>query len=272
VPVSVEAAFGLDQPHLSPDGGWLAWSGEGDGKQSTFVAPTGEPSGREVCRDCRAFAFLSGASELLVSRGRRLTRLRVADGGERPVLDLGQEQPPDADVSADEHWVALSTGRPDGHLALRVFRLDAPPDSLEKGIPITDGVSWTSSPRWAPEGRLLYYLSDRDGFLCVWATPLDPRTKRPSGEPFPVLHAHRKHMEMLLLVKWLFEIAVSPDVGRRLRTIGPWPSPRAGGGARLRPRRRGSTRAASSPCLRAVPAAPRGASGRSSCRACRPRS
>jgi hypothetical protein len=197
------------RPCLSPDGRWLAWSQLVDKEFTTVVAPTGEPTGRAVCRDCAAVAFLSGAGELLVQRGRRLARIRLADGGETPVLDVGPEWLFDADVSTDEKWVALSTGRPDGHVALRVIRLDAPPNSLEMGTRIGDGTSWTGSPRWSSDGRLLYYLSDRDGFNCVWATPLDPRTKRPSGEPFAVLHAHRSDMSMMLPVKQAFSIDVA---------------------------------------------------------------
>jgi Tol biopolymer transport system component/predicted Ser/Thr protein kinase len=209
VPVSIPTQLINLRPCLSPDGRWLAWSRFVDKEFATFVAPTEEPTGRVVCRQCAGVAFLSGASELLVQRGLRLARIRLADGVETPVLDVGQEWLFDAGVSTDEKWVALSTGRPDGHVALRVVRLDAPPDSLEKGIEIADGTSWTGSPRWSPDGRLLYYLSDRDGFNCVWATPLDPRTNRPSGEPFPVLHAHRSDMTMLLPAKLAFSIDIA---------------------------------------------------------------
>jgi Tol biopolymer transport system component/predicted Ser/Thr protein kinase len=209
VPVSIPANLTNLYPRLSPDGRWLAWSRAVDKEFATFVAPTGEPTGREVCRKCASVAFLSGASELLVDRGRRLARIRLADGVETPVLDVGQEWLLAADVSADEKWVAVSTGRPDGRVALRVIRLDVPSDSPEKGTPITDGTSWTASPRWSPDGRLLYYLSDRDGFNCVWATPLDPRTKRPSGEAFPVLHAHRSNMNTTMPAKIAFSIVIS---------------------------------------------------------------
>jgi Tol biopolymer transport system component/predicted Ser/Thr protein kinase len=209
VPVSIPTQLINLRPCLSPNGQWLAWSRFVDKRITTVVAPTGEPTGREVCQDCAAVAFLSEASELLVQRGRRLARIRLADGVETPVLDVGQERLFAADVSADEKWVALSTGRPDGHVALHVIRLDTPPDSLEKGTLIADGTSWTASPRWSPDGRFLYYLSDRDGFNCVWATPLDPRTKGPSGEPFPVLHAHRSNMNMALPAKIAFSIAIS---------------------------------------------------------------
>jgi dipeptidyl aminopeptidase/acylaminoacyl peptidase len=44
--------------------------------------------------------------------------------------------------------------------------------------------------RWSPDGNLLYYLSKRDGFQCLWARRLDSQTKRPVASEFPVYHSH----------------------------------------------------------------------------------
>ncbi|MCP5112313.1 MAG: hypothetical protein GY953_15925, partial [bacterium] len=43
---------------------------------------------------------------------------------------------------------------------------------------------------WSPDGNLLYFLSDRDGWNCIWSQRLEPATKEPTGEAFPVYHAH----------------------------------------------------------------------------------
>jgi hypothetical protein len=37
---------------------------------------------------------------------------------------------------------------------------------------------------------LLYFLSDRDGFRCIWAQRLNPRTRHPEGPGFAVQHLH----------------------------------------------------------------------------------
>jgi hypothetical protein len=55
---------------------------------------------------------------------------------------------------------------------------------------VTDGSKLERDPAWSADGRFLYYLSERDGFRCIWARPLDPSTKRPSGEAFAVRHFH----------------------------------------------------------------------------------
>ncbi len=57
-------------------------------------------------------------------------------------------------------------------------------------ITVTDGSFWDDKPRWSPDGNLLYFVSYRDSFLCIWAIRLNPATKQPAGPPFPVYHSH----------------------------------------------------------------------------------
>jgi len=68
-------------------------------------------------------------------------------------------------------------------------------------IPITDGRFRDHPDHWSPGGNALYFLSDRDGYVCIWAERLDASTKRPSGAPVVVYHAHggsRSMTEMLV--------------------------------------------------------------------------
>jgi Tol biopolymer transport system component len=55
---------------------------------------------------------------------------------------------------------------------------------------ITAGDNENIEPAWSPDGKLLYFLSDRDGFRCIWAHALDAATKAPKGEAFAVQHFH----------------------------------------------------------------------------------
>lgn len=41
-------------------------------------------------------------------------------------------------------------------------------------------------PRWSPDGRILYFLSNRTGFFNVWGIRFDLDQGRPIGEPFRV--------------------------------------------------------------------------------------
>ena len=51
---------------------------------------------------------------------------------------------------------------------------------------ITDGAWFDDKPRWGPDGRILYFVSNRTGIANVWGRRFDDATGTPIGEPFPV--------------------------------------------------------------------------------------
>ena len=58
---------------------------------------------------------------------------------------------------------------------------------------------------------LLYFYSDRDGNLCVWAQRMDPRSKHPIGTPFAVKHFHeaRRSLKNVPLIE--LGMSLTPD-------------------------------------------------------------
>jgi dipeptidyl aminopeptidase/acylaminoacyl peptidase len=78
-------------------------------------------------------------------------------------------------------------------------------------IAIDHGGLWDDKPRWSPDGRLLYIVSDRDGHLCLWAQRLDGKSKRPLGNPFPIRHFHDSGFGMQNVGVGLLEIDVARD-------------------------------------------------------------
>jgi Tol biopolymer transport system component len=52
--------------------------------------------------------------------------------------------------------------------------------------PITEGVWFDDKPRWGPDGRVLFFVSNRTGVANVWGRRVDPASGRSIGEPFPV--------------------------------------------------------------------------------------
>ena len=51
---------------------------------------------------------------------------------------------------------------------------------------MTEGGWFDDKPRWGPDGRVLYFVSNRSGTPNVWGRRFDSATGGPVGEPFPV--------------------------------------------------------------------------------------
>lgn len=51
---------------------------------------------------------------------------------------------------------------------------------------ITDGTWFDDKPRWGPDGKILYFVSNRTGVANVWGRRFVSATGVASGEPFAV--------------------------------------------------------------------------------------
>jgi Tol biopolymer transport system component len=115
-----------------------------------------------------------------------------------------------ARMSPDGQWVTFN-GRPNPLAAARVFVASVRETRVigraEWVVVAEDG----DAPAWSPGGGLLYFWSNRDGSPCLWAQPLDPATKRPSGEPVSVQHFHSRGLSWKNLYLGAPDIAVARD-------------------------------------------------------------
>jgi Tol biopolymer transport system component/tRNA A-37 threonylcarbamoyl transferase component Bud32 len=53
-------------------------------------------------------------------------------------------------------------------------------------VAVTHDEPLDSNPIWAPDGRSLYFVSDRGGSLNLWQIPVDPGSGTPAGPPTPI--------------------------------------------------------------------------------------
>jgi len=93
--------------------------------------------------------------------------------------------------SPDDQWIAFhAVATKEATSQIWVVRRDRNvPVDRKDWIAITDGQSDDRMPVWSPNGGLIYFISERDGFRCVWARKLDV-SKKPVGDAFPVSHFH----------------------------------------------------------------------------------
>jgi Tol biopolymer transport system component len=209
VPVSLATAAVSLHTRLSGDGSLLAWSAPIDGQTVSLVAPTDNPVGRELCRECTVVDFFTDGEHVLVDRGPSLSRVRIADGAETPILEMGESRRLlDTDLSRDDRWLAVQIGEPDGSAPIYAVPLDEDPVAPKEWVRIPADGYWAGAPRWSTDGNTLYYLSDRDDFICVWGQHLHPDSRMPVGEPFPVAHAHASAMHRMPFGRgnWTLEV------------------------------------------------------------------
>jgi Tol biopolymer transport system component len=139
----------------------------------------------------------------------------VSSGGESSFLRKAGYELYQAKFSPDNRAVILigcDSHRPGMQCRIFVVPLnsDGSPEA-DKWIAIDHSSPWDDKPRWSPNGNLIYFVSDRDGHLCLWAQRLDRITKQPNGAPFPVWHFHTSRLAMINIGTAPLEIDVARD-------------------------------------------------------------
>jgi eukaryotic-like serine/threonine-protein kinase len=134
----------------------------------------------------------------------------VGSGEVHPFLRESSYSIWEPQFSPDDRWVAFAAlEHRDYDLFITPF-VDRGPVGSGSWLPVTRGPSTDRNPAWSTDGQLLYFLSDRDTFLCVWALRLD-RNKRPSGKAFPVIHFHSARRSPANVIQNQFRLSVSID-------------------------------------------------------------
>ena len=180
---------------ISPDGARVAYGADGN----VYASPVsgGEPKLLGE-RTGQPWSWSPDGTRLLCQSWRRsLVLLYTANGERRDILRHPEANLSDARFSPDGRWIALCTGSSRGPRRVWIvpFR-EGPAPSSSEWIAVTGESGANGYPCWSADGRTLYYLSQRDGFRCIWAQRLEGATRRPQGEPFCVRHFHQRRFSL----------------------------------------------------------------------------
>jgi len=195
----------FDSPKITPDGTKVAYAVSSPAWVIHVVSTAGG--------DDRVFknggpprAFSSDGSKLLFEAKTCspycVGVLDLAQGTTRELIKDSRLALYPESFSPDDQWIAFQARRVDNDstrtLYVAPFR-GGTVGGPENWIAVTDGNQMDREAKWSPDGGLLYFLSERDGFRCIWAQPLDRKTKHPNGAPFPVYHFHHTQQSLTSL-------------------------------------------------------------------------
>jgi Tol biopolymer transport system component len=184
-----DSAVDDTQPAFSPDGQQIAFRSEREGGGIFVMGATGESVKRVSDFGFNPAWSPDGADLVVATEGvatpgarasrSQLWRIAVATGEKRLVFAGDAVQPnwsPHGDRIA--FWSVVPGS------AKRV--LWTIPAGGDKAVPATgdDFLNW--SPVWSPDGRHLYFASDRGGTMNLWRVPIEETSGEVTGPPEPI--------------------------------------------------------------------------------------
>jgi len=195
-------------PTITADGARVAYRAYENQKSALYLIPAvsagqaGVPE--KVCEDCDApWDWLGDGTRILYRRGQplQIALLDLSSGAKTELLQQPQHDVVHPQFSPDGRWIAFHGGISPDRTRVWVAPFGegtrvADSRARSEWIAVTTGGAFDMAPRWSPDGNLLYFLSDRDGFACIWAQRVDPSTKRPTGPPLNVYHFHRARIAL----------------------------------------------------------------------------
>jgi serine/threonine protein kinase len=180
------------QPAFSADGQRIAFRSERDGGGIFVMGRTGEsvhrvtdsgfnpawsPNGEEIVFADEGIILPAGRTQ-----PSGLWAVTVATGAKRLVTKGDAVQPswsPHGQRIA--YWAVNGLGESGGAAAQR--DLWTVPAKGGSPLRVTDDPAFDWNPIWAPDGKFLYFVSDRGGSMNLWRVPIDEVSGRVLGRP-----------------------------------------------------------------------------------------
>ncbi|HZD04707.1 MAG TPA: hypothetical protein VE173_07310 [Longimicrobiales bacterium] len=141
----------------------------------------------ETAMPVNAATWSPDGARIFLARGADLSLLDLAEGVEAPLTTLSYEVHT-CDWSPRREWIACTSGNWEAVVPGRTYGNIAPSAVILVGASdgrvreVTDRSALNQSPRWSPDGRLLYFVSNRQGPRDIYAVEIDG-DGRPRGEP-----------------------------------------------------------------------------------------
>jgi Tol biopolymer transport system component len=193
--------YGVDRPQWSPDGTQLAYTRTNPTTQESQIMLWSSETHKEeplttpshIERDASDWSP-DGKSLLMIRDNNDSGRVEIwqlpvaarphAEGAARRIISNPEYDLDEGQYSPDARWIVFEGLRNQTQgLETTLYVMAA---TGGQWIRITDGKHLVLTPCWSPDGKTIYFVSGRSGFLNVWGIRFDPAKGKPVGLPFSV--------------------------------------------------------------------------------------
>ncbi len=185
--ITKDPAADDDQPAFSPAGERIAFRSSRDGGGLFVMGRTGEAVRRLTRAGFNPSWAPDGTKIVYATENVQLTPMNWEGTSHLWIVDLNTEATQKlSDVdgvqpSWSPHGQRIAyAGRFTQNRQMHIYTMQAGGGTPE---PLTSGSSTDWSPVWAPDGKSLYFASDRGGSMNLWRVPVEEATGTPRGEP-----------------------------------------------------------------------------------------
>jgi eukaryotic-like serine/threonine-protein kinase len=186
------SSFVQRYPLINASGARIAFSVfERDQRMLYVAAPGGAPE--KLCEGClQATDWSRDEKTILVFGGNpyQINVLELASHRQAPLLMHPSQHLLYGRFSPDNRRVSFTVRTEPNRGRIAIAPVDGPkpvPETAWITIAQSDPLDWAD---WSPDGKTLYFPSDRDGHNCLWGQRLEASSHRPMGEAFAVQHFH----------------------------------------------------------------------------------
>jgi eukaryotic-like serine/threonine-protein kinase len=210
-------------PSISPDGSRVVFSRQDKGQENLYIMPFEGGIARKVSDKASIpNGWKPDGTAVLCRRTSPSTLylVDIATGEQKDLIRSANGEVFSGFFSADGEWIIFGKRASSEHTQLLAapFRngTAAGPDQW---VSLTDGAFDDNKPQLSPNGKVLYFTSNRDGFVCVWFLRLDPKSKKPLGPPAPLQHYHGAQRSIALILPFQRSLHLSVASDRMLANL-----------------------------------------------------